>query len=42
MLLCEQEWVEPESAQLELAAAPRPLTETARDTIEWYREIGYC
>ena len=37
MLLCEQEWEE--------SAPPRtlrPLKETARAAIDWYRKIGYC
>ena len=42
ILLSEQEWREPEATQLELEVAPRPLVDTVKDTIDWYRAIGYC
>jgi len=32
----------PASALAELGVAPRPLTDTIVDSIEWYRQIGYC
>jgi nucleoside-diphosphate-sugar epimerase len=41
MLICEQEWAEPEAAQRELGGALRPLLDTIRDTLGWYRRIGY-
>jgi dihydroflavonol-4-reductase len=37
MLLCEQQWEPAESAH-----PLRPLTETARAAIDWYRKLGYC
>ncbi len=42
MLICEQQWRKPSVEQQQLGAAPRPLQETARDTIAWYRRLGYC
>jgi nucleoside-diphosphate-sugar epimerase len=41
MLICEQEWSEPGAEQRELGGAPRPLLDTVRDTLAWYRRIGY-
>jgi len=41
-LLCEQRWVEPDGAQQQLNISIRPLADTARDTVRWYRDIGYC
>jgi len=32
----------PSSALVELGVVPRDLSETIVDSIEWYREIGYC
>jgi dihydroflavonol-4-reductase len=37
MLLCEQEW-----ADSGPALTRRPLTETLRDALGWYRSLGYC
>ena len=42
MLVSSHEWQPPCKAFLELEIVPRPLSETLRDSIEWYREIGYC
>ena len=42
MLLCEQDWREPEATWLQLGISPRPLVATVKDSIEWYRKIGYC
>lgn len=36
------EWLGTGSAQIELNVVPRPLTETLIDSIQWYRQIGYC
>jgi hypothetical protein len=36
------QWVVPDEAQTRLNVALRPLDETIRDSIEWYRRIGYC
>jgi dihydroflavonol-4-reductase len=41
-MLCEQGWSEPSPSQQALGMAPRPLASTARDTIGWYRGLGYC
>jgi dihydroflavonol-4-reductase len=41
-LLCEQRWVEPDPIQRQLGLSLRPLAETARDTVAWYRSRGYC
>ena len=41
-LLCEQRWVEPGGAQHQLNITIRPLADTVRDTVRWYRDIGYC
>jgi dihydroflavonol-4-reductase len=37
MLLCEQEWEAAEPAR-----TLRPLSETARAAVDWYRRLGYC
>ena len=37
MLLCEQEWTDAPAV-----AARRPLTDTVRDALAWYRSLGYC
>jgi dihydroflavonol-4-reductase len=37
MLLCEQQWEAADSTR-----TLRPLTETARAAIDWYRKLGYC
>jgi dihydroflavonol-4-reductase len=42
MLACEHEWLTPGRAQEGLDITPRPLSETLRDAVEWYRELGYC
>jgi dihydroflavonol-4-reductase len=42
LLLCQHEWLAPSTAQQELGLVPRPLSGTLRDTIQWYRELGYC
>jgi dihydroflavonol-4-reductase len=42
LLLCQHEWLAPSAAQQELGLVPRPLSETLQDTIQWYRELGYC
>ncbi|MBI3800644.1 MAG: NAD-dependent epimerase/dehydratase family protein [Deltaproteobacteria bacterium] len=42
LLLCQHEWLAPSAAQQELGLVPRPLSETLLDTIQWYRELGYC
>ena len=41
ILICEQEWLEPNAAQRELAGAPRPLGNTVDDAVAWYQRIGY-
>ena len=41
ILICEQEWLEPDAAQRELGGAPRPLADTVKDALAWYRRIGY-
>lgn len=42
MLICEQRWVDPSAAQLELGSEPRALDDTVADTLAWYRQIKYC
>jgi dihydroflavonol-4-reductase len=42
MLLCQHEGLAPSAAQQELGLVPRPLSKTLHDTIQWYRELGYC
>jgi len=42
MLLAQHHWLSPSTAQHELGAAPRALSATLVDTIEWYRGLGYC
>lgn len=42
MLLSEQDWTDPGEEQASLGARPRPLRDTARDTVNWYRRLGYC
>jgi dihydroflavonol-4-reductase len=42
MLACEHEWMAPDATQRELGVTLRPLSETLRDAITWYRGIGYC
>jgi dihydroflavonol-4-reductase len=42
MLLCQQQWLEVGATQRELGAAPRPLLDTVRDAIAWYRTMRYC
>jgi dihydroflavonol-4-reductase len=41
-LICEQGWMEPGAAQRDLGLEPRPLADTIRDSLAWYRQIGYC
>jgi dihydroflavonol-4-reductase len=41
-LLCEQQWLEPDPMLKSLGILPRPLADTARDTVAWYRGLGYC
>lgn len=41
-LICEQGWVRPGDKQQALGIVPRPLNETMRDTLRWYRDLGYC
>jgi dihydroflavonol-4-reductase len=42
MLACEYEGVESHAVQRILGVTPRPLAETLRDAVEWYRHLGYC
>ena len=41
-LLCEQQWLEPDPVLESLGVRSRPLSETTRDTVAWYRGLGYC
>jgi dihydroflavonol-4-reductase len=41
-LICEQGWMEPGTVQRDLDLELRPLAETVRDSLAWYRQIGYC
>lgn len=41
-LLCEQRWIEPGCHENLMQINPRPLADTARDTVAWYRNLGYC
>lgn len=42
MLLLEQEWINPSRTQRDLGVTLHPLSATLRDSVEWYREQGYC
>jgi dihydroflavonol-4-reductase len=42
LLILESYPMYPSAEQLALGALPRPLDETLRDSIAWYRDIGYC
>jgi len=41
-LLCEQTWLDADGSGPSLGIVPRPLHETASDTVSWYRAIAYC
>jgi nucleoside-diphosphate-sugar epimerase len=41
-LLCEQRWIEPGCHENLMQINPRPLADTAHDTVAWYRSLGYC
>ena len=41
ILICEQEWLQPDAAQRELGDDPVPLADTVEDAVAWYRRIGY-
>jgi dihydroflavonol-4-reductase len=36
------EWLSTGSAQIELNVVARSLSETLSDSLEWYKQIGYC
>ena len=42
MLVSSHEWQPPCKAFLDLKIVARPLSETLRDSVEWYRALGYC
>lgn len=42
MLLAQHHWQTPSTAQIDLGAAPRSLSATLVDSIEWYRGLEYC
>lgn len=42
MLLAQHYWQSPSTAQHDLGAAPRDLSTTLVDSIDWYRMLGYC
>jgi dihydroflavonol-4-reductase len=42
LLILESYPMQPSVEQRALGALPRPLDETLRDSIAWYRRIGYC
>ncbi len=42
MMATTFDYLERTDALHELGMTPRPLSETIRDAIAWYREIGYC
>jgi nucleoside-diphosphate-sugar epimerase len=42
LLLLEGYAMQPSAPQLAMAVLPRALDETLRDSIDWYRSIGYC
>jgi len=42
ILISEQGWTTTSSEQVALGVSPRALKDTLRDTIDWYRAIGYC
>jgi dihydroflavonol-4-reductase len=42
MMATAVDYLQPGSALNELGITPRPLNDTIKDAIEWYRAIGYC
>ena len=42
MLVSSHEWRPPCKAFLDLKIVTRPLSETLRDSVQWYRALGYC
>ena len=42
LLVLDSHAMPPGDVQRRLGVLPRPLTETLRDALDWYREIGYC
>lgn len=42
LLVSECYAMTPGAAQQRLGVVPRPLSQTIRDTIDWYRRVGYC
>jgi dihydroflavonol-4-reductase len=42
MLTMLHDSFDPSDLQVELGIAPRPLSRTLTDAIDWYRQIGYC
>jgi dihydroflavonol-4-reductase len=42
MMATAVDYLQPGSALTNLGITPRPLGETIRDAIRWYRTIGYC
>jgi dihydroflavonol-4-reductase len=41
-LLAQHDWLNPQAPRSQLGFRPRPLSQTLRDTIDWYRRLGYC
>lgn len=42
LLICEQQPIAPARGNPPAGIVARPLRETVRDTIAWYRHLGYC
>ncbi len=42
LLVLDSHAMPPSDAQRRLGVLPRPLAETLRDALDWYRRIGYC
>lgn len=42
ILLAQHDWLNPRAPRSALGFRARPLSATLRDTIDWYRSLGYC
>lgn len=42
ILLAQHDWLNPRAPRGRLGFRPRPLSVTLRDSVDWYRGLGYC
>ncbi len=42
ILLAQHDWLNPRAPRSRLGFRARPLSATLRDSIDWYRSLGYC